>query len=156
MCSVVSDSVTPWTVAHQAPLSMGFSRPEYWSELPFPSPGDLPDPGIKLLSPEAPALADRFFFLTPSHLYTFDLHSAVCQLYLNKTVRKQTNKNMLQVSALFCHIYKSLFSLPAVQKLNWREKHHSWCLFLTPAERRARLVRLIPIIRPARHGLKPD
>ena len=63
---------------------------------------------------------------------------------------------MLQVSALFCHIYKSLFSLPAVQKLNWREKHHSWCLLLTPAERRARLVGLIPIIRPARPGLKPD
>ena len=38
---------TPWTVAHQAPLSMGFSRQEYRSGLPFPSPGDLPDPGIK-------------------------------------------------------------------------------------------------------------
>ena len=38
--------VTPWTVAWQAPLSMGFSRQEHWSELPFPSPGDLPDPGI--------------------------------------------------------------------------------------------------------------
>ena len=39
--------VTPWTVAHQAPPSMGFSTQEYWSELPFPSPGDLPDPGIE-------------------------------------------------------------------------------------------------------------
>ena len=38
---------TSWTVAHQAPLSMGFSRQEYWSGLPFPSPGDLPDPGIE-------------------------------------------------------------------------------------------------------------
>ena len=38
---------SPWTVAHQAPLSMGFSRQEYWSALPFPSPGDLPDPGIE-------------------------------------------------------------------------------------------------------------
>ena len=37
----------PWTVAHQAPLSMGFSKQEYWSGLPFPSPGDLPDPGIQ-------------------------------------------------------------------------------------------------------------
>ena len=44
---------TPWTAAHQAPLSTGFSRQEYWSGLPFPSPGDLPDPGIK---PESPAL----------------------------------------------------------------------------------------------------
>ena len=42
---------TPWTVAHQAPLSMGFSRQEYWGGLPFPSPGDLPDPGIKSKSP---------------------------------------------------------------------------------------------------------
>ena len=43
--------VTPWTVAHQAPPSMGFSRQEYWSGLPFPSPGDLPDLGIKPWSP---------------------------------------------------------------------------------------------------------
>ena len=42
---------TPWTVAHQAPPSMGFSRQEYWSGLPFPSPGDLPEPGIKPRSP---------------------------------------------------------------------------------------------------------
>ena len=52
-CSVVSDSAAPWTVAHQAPPSMGFSRQEYWSGLPFPSPGDLPDPGIE---PGSPAL----------------------------------------------------------------------------------------------------
>ena len=45
-CSVVSDSVTTWTAARQAPLSMGFSRQEYWSGLPFPSPEDLSDPGI--------------------------------------------------------------------------------------------------------------
>ena len=44
---------SPWTVAHQAPPSMRFSRQEYWSELPFPFPGDLPDPGIK---PRSPAL----------------------------------------------------------------------------------------------------
>ena len=43
---------TPGTVAHQAPLSMGFSRQEYWGGLPFPSPGDLPDPGIEPTSPE--------------------------------------------------------------------------------------------------------
>ena len=44
---------TPWTVAHQTPRSMGFYRQEYWSGLPFPSPGDLPNPGIK---PRSPAL----------------------------------------------------------------------------------------------------
>ena len=49
------------TVACQAPLSMGFSREEYWSGLPFPSPGDLPDPGIQPTSFTSPALAGRFF-----------------------------------------------------------------------------------------------
>ena len=54
--SVVSDSASPSMVTGQAPLSMGFSRQEFWSELPFPSPGDLPDPGIKPGFP--PLLAD--------------------------------------------------------------------------------------------------
>ena len=47
--------VTPWTVAHRAPSPMGFSRQEYWSGLPFASPGDLPDPGIEPRSPALPA-----------------------------------------------------------------------------------------------------
>ena len=54
--------VTLWTVAHRAPLSREFSRQEYWSGLPFSSPGDLPDPGIK---PKSPALAGRFFTTEP-------------------------------------------------------------------------------------------
>ena len=53
--------MTLWTVAHKAPLSMGFPRQEYWSGLPFLSPGDLPDPGIELESLTSPALAGRFF-----------------------------------------------------------------------------------------------
>ena len=48
--------MTPWTVACQAPLPVGFSRQEYWSGLPFLSPGVLPDPGIELTSPASPAL----------------------------------------------------------------------------------------------------
>ena len=55
----MSDSfVTPWTVARQAPLSMEFPRKEYWSGLPFPSPGGLPKSGIE---PTSPVLAGRFF-----------------------------------------------------------------------------------------------
>ena len=50
--SVVSGSATPWTVANQAPLSMGFPRQEYWSGLPLPPPGGLPDSGIKTVPPE--------------------------------------------------------------------------------------------------------
>ena len=49
--SVISDSVTTWTVAHQVPRSMGFSRQEYWNGLLFSSPGDLPNPGIEPQSP---------------------------------------------------------------------------------------------------------
>ena len=56
-------SVNPWTVADQAPLSMGFPRQEYSSGLPFPTPGDLPDPGFK---PPSSALAGRFFTPAPS------------------------------------------------------------------------------------------
>ena len=62
-CEVVSDFFAiAWTVAHLALLSMGFPRQEYWSGLPFPSPGDLPDPGIE---PVSPALADGFFPTEP-------------------------------------------------------------------------------------------
>ena len=57
---------TPWTVARQALLSMGFSRQEYWSGLPCPPPGDLPNPGIEPTSLTSPALAGRFF--TTHHL----------------------------------------------------------------------------------------
>ena len=56
---------TPLTVAHQAPLSMGFSRQEYWSGLPFPPPGSLPYPGIKPTSLMSPVSAGRFFTTEP-------------------------------------------------------------------------------------------
>ena len=58
--------VTPWTIAHQAPLSMGFSRQEYWSGLPFPPPGDLPDSGIEPACLLSPALAGGFFTMVPA------------------------------------------------------------------------------------------
>ena len=56
---------TPWTVAHQAPLFMEFSRKEYWSGLSFPPPGDLSNPGIQPSSLVSPALAGRFFTTAP-------------------------------------------------------------------------------------------
>ena len=61
MLSRVWVFVTPWTVAHQAPLSMGFYKQEYWSGLSFSPPGDLPNPVIKPKSLASPALAGRFF-----------------------------------------------------------------------------------------------
>ena len=57
--------MTPWTVARQAPLSVEYSRQEYCSGLPFPSPGNLPHPGIEPISPTSPALAGRFFTSAP-------------------------------------------------------------------------------------------
>ena len=68
----MSDSlVAPWTVACQAPLSMGFPRQEYWSGLSFPSPGDLPDPGMESVSP---ALAGGFF----THCATREAQLSLC------------------------------------------------------------------------------
>ena len=64
--SVMSDFfTTSWTLAHQAPLFMEFSRQEYWSGFPFPPPEDLPDPGIKPVSPASPVLAGKFFTTVP-------------------------------------------------------------------------------------------
>ena len=79
--SVMCNSATPWTIAHWAPLSIGFPRQAYWSGLPFPSPGDLSDnPGTEHRSLVSPALADEFFTTsaiweaqtnwTPSYLKT--------------------------------------------------------------------------------------
>ena len=55
---------TPWTVAYQGPLSMGFSRQEYWNGLPYPPPGDHPDPGVEAESLTSPALAGGLFTTT--------------------------------------------------------------------------------------------
>ena len=63
--SIVSASVTLWTVARQAPLSMGFPRHEYWNGLPFPTPGDISNSGIQPRTPASPALPGRFFITLP-------------------------------------------------------------------------------------------
>ena len=65
LCSVMSDSVTQWTVACQVPMSMELSRQEYWSWLPFPSPGPPPDPGIKPASLETLVLAGGIIYQHP-------------------------------------------------------------------------------------------
>ena len=66
MISCVQLFATPWTEAHQASLSMEFSWQEYWNGLPFPLPGDLPEPGIEPVSLPSPALAGGFLSLAPS------------------------------------------------------------------------------------------
>ena len=76
--SCVQLLVTLWIVAHQTPLSMGFSRQEYWSGLPCPSLGDLPHPGIKPRSLMSPALAGGFFITSTTTLFL--LPSLNCSL----------------------------------------------------------------------------
>ena len=61
LTSVVSKSAIPWSIAHQAPLTMGLSRQEYWSVLPCPPPGDPPNPGTEPASLMSPASAGMFF-----------------------------------------------------------------------------------------------
>ena len=91
----------PWTVACQAPLSMGFPRQEYWSELPFPPPGDLLDPGSKLISSASPELAGRFYITEPPGKPYVQLHFSYilteCKrmgmtLYITQLVRAKYNK----------------------------------------------------------------
>ena len=72
---------TPWTVACQALLSMGFSRQEYWRGLPFPSPGDLLKPGIEPTSPVSPALAGGFFTTEPRGKSYLDTHKDLIRKY---------------------------------------------------------------------------
>ena len=87
--------VTPWTVAYQAPLSMGFSRQEYWSGLPFPSPGHLPNPGIK---PGSPTLeADTLTSEPPGKpkqmlslgIYNVFVYCCCCNIIISLTGLKQ-------------------------------------------------------------------
>ena len=74
---------TPWTVAHQTPLSMGFPRQEYWSGLPFLSPGDVPDQGLNT----SPAWQVESLLLR--YQGSPNLHNVICQLYLNKNGKKR-------------------------------------------------------------------
>ena len=83
--------MTPWTVALQAPLSMGFSRPEYWSGLPCPPPGDLPDPGIK---PGSPVLAGRFF--TMSHQGSPEISLEISKFMNQHSWAARRNTAMIQ------------------------------------------------------------
>ena len=83
--------VTPWTVARQAPLSMGFSRQEYWSGLPCPPPGDLPNPGMEPTSLVSPALAGGFFTTAPPQKPTVTILSVKPMTLVSVTLKPNTN-----------------------------------------------------------------
>ena len=129
--SVMSDSLgTPWTVAHQTPLSMEFSRQGYWSGLPFPSPGDLPNPRIE---PESPALqADSLLseppgkpnlyrcFQNVSHLnhVVFDIKGESLSLSVGPSLSfSQTHLNHTCISSFSLKIFKTqIYFLPKILK----------------------------------------
>ena len=109
----MSDSATPWTVACQAPLSMGFPRQEYWSGLPFPSPGDLLDPEIKLGSPASQedslpseprgkslaqiGTGDRSGAL-PKQIYGHPGYQNACHCFLQVSLKTQFTRDPLSIS----------------------------------------------------------
>ena len=102
--SVVSDSASPWTIAHQAPLSIGILRQEYWSGLPFPSPGNLPDPGIKPGSPtlQADALPSEPSGKLRTLLYLGVVRHMLLNLYweLRKTVGSRMADNRMSLGLM--------------------------------------------------------
>jgi len=146
----VSDSVTPWTVAYQASPSVGFSRQEFWSGLPFPSPGDLPNPGIE---PRCPAMqADAL----PSEPQGKTLHYSrsgskkIVLQFMSKSVLPMFSSKIFIVSGL---IFRSLIHFELIFMYGVREQsnfillhvavqypqHHLLkrlslfcCIFLTP------------------------
>ena len=118
---------TLWIVAHQSPLSMGFSRQEHWIGLLYPPPGDLPDPGIKPISLLSPALAGRFFTASATwegHLPLYSLPFTLLMVSLDEqklvillsTVSFSSFTGTTFVSSshkdiLLCFLFKTLFYL---------------------------------------------
>ena len=109
---------TPWTVAHQAPPSMGFSRQEYWSGLPFPSPGDLPKPGIK---PRSPSLqADALSSELPGK------NRGVKQLPQITQLLKSRARNSAQAIRLFSKINTMIYSFNNKGKKHNKKNTSVW------------------------------
>ena len=97
---------TPWTIAHQAPLSMGFSGPEYWSGLPCPPPGDLPDPEIEPMSPVALAFQEDSLLLSQGSLGHREASLVkLCQILWNLQMKVATEVS----GGHYCHLSPSLW-----------------------------------------------
>ena len=118
--------MSPWTVACQAPLSMGFPKQEYWNGLPFPFPGDLPNPEIEPLLLKSPELAGRFFSFTEG-LQTYFLHK---QKKKEKTVQlkqglKDLNRHISKEYIQMAKVYKKMTTAPVIKKCTLKpQKYH--------------------------------
>ena len=141
MLSYVRLFATPWAVAHQAPLTMGFPRQEYRSGLLLPSPGYLPDPAIKPISPAAPALQMDSLLL--SHWESPCLHfvnllwnrkkimpqGADQKSFISFKVSYEVVKNPPETQEKAC-IAGDMFSIPGSGKIPWRKKWQPTLVFL--------------------------
>ena len=114
----------PWTVAYQASLSMGFSRQEYWSGLPFPSPGDLPDPGIEpgrpaleadALTSEPPGSFARSKFGVPNRVITHSRPPAVGSLTNQLSTPIRPPRPALTVPTQLPFIFRPIFQRKEVR-----------------------------------------
>ena len=102
ICSVLSDSAIPWTVACQAALSIEFSRQEYRSVLLFPVLGDLSDPGIQLTSPVSPALGGEFFTTEPPGKLQWTIICCCCCCCVTSVVSDSVRPHRWQPTTLPC------------------------------------------------------
>ena len=144
--------VTLQTVARQAPLSMGFSRQEYWSGLPCPSPGALPNPGIKLESLTSPALAGRFFstsatwkaHFTNDNVYDI-LQMVMYILQMLMYIKMKINPFSLILRVVFSSCSVSL----AVQNLLRLIRLHLWASLVTHMVKNGRSFSLSHLLLPS-------
>ena len=110
LVSCVRFFATPWTVAHQAPLSMGFSREEHCSALPLPSLRDLPDPRTEPASLGSPALADRFFTTSA----TWEAHAVLSKTQLKAYLPWTTQYTAFTSSSTLLSLIVHLLLIPMV------------------------------------------
>ena len=122
---------TPWTVAYQAPQSKGFSRQEHWSGLPFPSPGDLPDPGIE---PMSPGIVDRRFTVWATrrrHMGVYNNLPTYCRFNISDHIVKE-----LVYLGLYCLCE---CNIPNIYIPSWI-RIKIICALLEPSERKHKAI----------------
>ena len=117
LCSAVPDFATPWTIGHEAPLSIGFSRQEYWSGLLFPSSGDLSSPGIKPVSPALQADSLLLSHLRSPRLCSVSGQNMVTWRVLRNFKNPKFETFVCQAGSLFA---KQEVTCCAEQTLRWR------------------------------------
>ena len=112
--------VTPWTIAHQAPLSMGFSRQEYWSWLPFPTLGDLSNARIEPATLICPTLAGRFFTTSAN----WEAHIKLNVILRKNTTIQIANWSLLGISEDFRKFYEYPLVIQLHKSDTWRNTHN--------------------------------